>query len=111
MFFGENLPEEFFKSIPLLQQADLLLVLGTSLVVHPFASLVSRVRPDIPRVLINREPVGPFREPQPSDVLVLGDCDDGVHKLCEMLGWTEDLNKLMDEAKKEWLEKQEQAKK
>jgi hypothetical protein len=30
--------------------------------VMPFASLVGRVKPDCVRVLINREPVGPFRE-------------------------------------------------
>ncbi len=38
-------------------RCDLLVVMGTSLVVQPFASLVDRVPPDCPRLLINREKV------------------------------------------------------
>ena len=47
-------------------RCDLLLVMGTSLVVQPFASLVDRVPPDCPRLLINREkapPPSPHRSP------------------------------------------------
>ena len=32
--------------------------MGTSLTVQPFASLVDRVGDDVPRLLINNEPVG-----------------------------------------------------
>lgn len=39
-------------------KCDLLLVVGTSLQVQPFASLISKVPPTCPRVLINREEVG-----------------------------------------------------
>ena len=42
VFFGENLPERFFERLKDLQQADLLIILGTSLVVQPFASLIGR---------------------------------------------------------------------
>merc|ERR1719198_2931130 len=46
--------------------------MGTSLQVHPFAGLVREVRPDVPRLLINRERVGE---------------DDGMHfSLKSMLG-------------------------
>ncbi len=89
-FFGENLPEKFFKNLHFLPQADVLLVLGTSLAVMPFASLVGRVKPDCLRVLINREPVGPFRDREERDVLMLGDCDDQCQKLVDLLGWGED---------------------
>ena len=37
---------------------DLLVVLGTSLQVQPFASLISRVGKDVPRLLINNQKVG-----------------------------------------------------
>ncbi len=93
-FFGENLPERFFQHLPDLPQAEVLLVLGTSLAVMPFASLVGRVRDTIPRVLINREPVGPFQEPTPRDVLLLGDCDDQVQRLVEMLGWSAEFERI-----------------
>lgn len=44
VFFGENLPERFYdlaeEDFP---AADLLIVMGTSLVVHPFADLIGEV--------------------------------------------------------------------
>jgi len=39
-------------------KADLLIVMGTSLVVQPFASMVADVGDDPPRLLVNRERVG-----------------------------------------------------
>lgn len=41
-----------------LPEADLLIVIGTSLVVHPFAGLIADVQDHVPRVLINMEPAG-----------------------------------------------------
>lgn len=58
VFFGEGLPKRFFDRLGDLKKADLLLVMGTSLQVQPFASLVDRVAPDCPRVLLNLERVG-----------------------------------------------------
>lgn len=56
--FGEGLPSRFFECMPDLQRADLLIVMGTSLQVQPFASLIDRVPSTCPRVLINLERVG-----------------------------------------------------
>lgn len=59
VFFGENLPARFFTTaINDFPKADLLVIVGTSLVVQPFASMVHEVSDDIPRLLINLEPVG-----------------------------------------------------
>lgn len=55
VFFGEELPERFSLSSDDLPQCDLLIVMGTSLVVFPFAGLVGMVGEDCPRLLINRE--------------------------------------------------------
>lgn len=33
------------------------------------------------------------------DVKLLGDCQDGVKKLCDMLGWTTDLEALIEAGK------------
>ncbi|KAK5985746.1 NAD-dependent protein deacetylase [Trichostrongylus colubriformis] len=44
-FFGENLPKRFFQcAITDFPRCDLLLIMGTSLVVQPFASMVNEVR-------------------------------------------------------------------
>ncbi|KAL4433418.1 hypothetical protein ABPG77_010271 [Micractinium sp. CCAP 211/92] len=111
VFFGESLPGRFHdcaaEDFP---KADLLIVMGTSLVVHPFAGLIDYVDDEVPRLLINREKAG---EPAPEmralgyrrgfnfgtgnyrDALFLGDCDDGVRQLCRLLGWEADLDALI----------------
>lgn len=64
--------------------------MGTSLVVHPFASLVDRVPETCVRVLINMEPAGDIGELD-NDVVLLGKCDEIVQQLAAELGWGEDL--------------------
>lgn len=47
------LPEHFhFRT-----ETDLLIIMGSSLVVQPFASLINRVRPNYLRLLINKDKV------------------------------------------------------
>ena len=89
----DQLPLAFAQAIPSLQEADLLIVMGTSLTVHPFASLANRVPPDCPRVLINLDRVGDFGS-QIDDVVLLGECDRIAKQLCVELGWEKE---LMDE--------------
>ena len=77
-------------------RADLLIVIGTSLTVHPFASLAGMVQTSCPRVLINIERVGNFGH-KASDVVLLGKCDELVRDLCAELGWGEELEKAWAE--------------
>jgi len=93
-------------------KCDLLIVIGTSLKVHPFASLVNRVSDDVPRVLINMEKVGTasvellsrgipttgfnFGEGNYRDVFLKGDCDSQCKLMSEMLGWKDELDKLVE---------------
>lgn len=86
VFFGEQLPKAFFQHHDLPAKADLCIVLGTSLSVHPFASLPDLVPEDVPRLLINKEQVGTLGSRR-NDVLYLGDCDDGCAKLAAACGW------------------------
>ena len=59
VFFGEALPPAFHEGIRRdFPQCDLLVCMGTSLTVQPFASLIDRVPSTTPRLLINREAVG-----------------------------------------------------
>ena len=90
VFFGEALPEAFHRNRSLPATADLAIVLGTSLTVQPFASLPSFVSEETPRVLINLERVGGLGS-RPDDVVLLGDCDEGVRKFADALGWRDEL--------------------
>jgi len=98
VFFGEALPERFFKTIYSLRDADLLFIMGTSLTVHPFASLCDLVPDECPRVLINWDEVGDIGE-RDNDVLLLGDCDEMVSKICDAIGWGDELRKLWEDGK------------
>ena len=161
-FFGESLPERFAECRDKDEnEADLLIVMGTSLQVHPVAGLADSVDILTPRVLINREMVHVLaedsiftsnddhdngsndvhdngsnddhdidsnddhdndsndnddnkndkdnattdpgfrfhKEDNYRDVFVQGNCDDGVYRLCELIGenWLKRLIKLENE--------------
>lgn len=98
-----------------LPKCDLLVVIGTSLKVHPFASIVGMVDEDCPRVLINRESVGEARGPwedgfifdeESRDMFYEGEADSAILELAKVLGWHEELLALMSshhaELKEKW---------
>ncbi|XP_072495689.1 NAD-dependent protein deacetylase sirtuin-3, mitochondrial isoform X2 [Notamacropus eugenii] len=69
---------------------------GEEFHVEPFASLSQASRRSVPRVLINRELVGPFAwQPRHNDVVQLGDIISGVEILVKALGWTEEIEALL----------------
>lgn len=98
VFFGENLPDRFYR-LPDTDfgECDLLIVMGTSLEVHPFAGLINMVGKRCVRLLINLETVGTSRRPGEGflfgseknyrDVLYLGKCEEAIRYLAEQLGY------------------------
>ncbi|XP_038622958.1 NAD-dependent protein deacetylase sirtuin-2 isoform X1 [Tachyglossus aculeatus] len=112
VFFGESLPARFFSSMQSdFHKVDLLIILGTSLQVQPFASLVNKAPLRTPRLLINKEKTGqsdPFlglmgfggsmdfdSEKAYRDVAWIGDCDAGCAALADLLGWKKELEELV----------------
>lgn len=63
VFFGESVPQ-MVPAIEIAQQADVFVVVGTSLAVYPAASLLHYVREDVPIFCVDPgEPeLGPWRE-------------------------------------------------
>jgi NAD-dependent SIR2 family protein deacetylase len=106
VFFGEELPPVFMDHVDQdMADCDLLIVMGTSLLVNPVASIPKWVRDNVPRLLINRDLVGAFAKEalmqergqlQSRDVVFLGDCDAGVQRLCELAGkeWVQQLDAM-----------------
>lgn len=112
-FFGERLDSKFFRLVKedFGDKCQLLIILGTSLKVMPFARLVQKVPEDCPRLLINKTKSGheiPLlmriftqsdgllygRSNNKRDVAFIGDCDEGCLKLAQLLGWNEELQEL-----------------
>merc|ERR1712241_246877 len=83
VFFGEGLGDEFHKSVAIdKDEVDLLIMIGSSLKVRPVALIPSSIAPEVPQILINREPLSHLTP----DVELLGDCDGIINQICLMLG-------------------------
>uniref|UniRef100_A0A4W6E4N5 Si:dkey-103i16.6 n=1 Tax=Lates calcarifer TaxID=8187 RepID=A0A4W6E4N5_LATCA len=97
VFFGEDLPQKYFLHTKDFPKADLLIIMGTSLQIEPFASLVNTVRSTVPRLLLNRHAVGSFEKVplRRGDHMELGDLEDTVRRFAEMLGWNNEIEELM----------------
>ncbi|XP_033752152.1 uncharacterized protein LOC117335966 isoform X1 [Pecten maximus] len=96
VFFGEDLPKRFYFYLKDMLQADLVIIMGTSLGVQPFAGIVDTVRWTVPRVLFNMEAVGPFRNSKRAkDVVAAGDLIKSMQNFTEMVGWKSDIEDLI----------------
>ncbi len=112
VLFGEGLPNGFWQHLVDFKRCDLLIIMGTSLVVQPFASLAARVANSCPRLLLNRENVGGsimssgflagLLDPKfdsvnnNRDVYHPGDVDASVEEFAEVLGWKDEFKELCE---------------
>jgi hypothetical protein len=92
-----QLPKAFGAAAPSVRSAGLVIVMGTSLQVQPF-SMLPTLAENCPRLLINLNAVGDFGT-RSDDVVFLAECDMAIQKLCKLLGWTRDLERLIEETK------------
>eukprot|EP01052_Picozoa_sp_SAG31_P011392 SAG31_NODE_643_length_13291_cov_6.294042_1_plen_442_part_00 len=120
VFFGQQVQLSVLKMHDDMKEADLIIVLGTSLSVHPFNQLITLAGATVPRVLINREQVGGAPDVQNGfaweipdlvyrDVFLQGDCDAVVADMCKAVdaeavqhatlgdSWAEHLSRLVSE--------------
>lgn len=110
VFFGEDLPSRFAEMRkPDFKECDCLIVLGTSLQVSPFNSLIQNPKEHVPRVLINNEKVGTSKEiwggfrfdheENYRDLFLNGSCDATIEEMAQELGWKSELDILQKQAK------------
>jgi NAD-dependent histone deacetylase SIR2 len=89
VFFGEDLPPQYYERQRDLKTADAVIVIGTSLKVKPFATMLNDVDPSVPKILINNELVG--REYCSflggGDLFVRGHCDFVCAHVISELWW------------------------
>ncbi|CAF3612978.1 unnamed protein product [Rotaria socialis] len=110
VFSNENLPKRYDECVKSdFAKCDFLIIIGTSLAVAPFCTLISHVDNNCPRLLINMVPGGhtfsyliPFgttlmfnSRKNRRDVFYKSTCDDGVMQLVKLLGWESDFKKLL----------------
>ena len=99
VLFGEALPQRFFESAQFdIREAKSVLILGSSMVVQPFASLPSFLSSDVTRVFVSLD------EPQISDwnqrkegrdLFFKGTCDDFATQFAKALNKDAELAQLL----------------
>ncbi|KAG0672349.1 Sir2 histone deacetylase Hst2 [Maudiozyma exigua] len=105
VFFGEDLPKKFFttwdsdlETMSEKETRPIVIVVGTSLTVYPFANLPTDVQKDTTRALISREIVGDFKvSPRKTDIIIETNSDDAADIIARELGWSKQLNNLIKE--------------
>merc|ERR1711892_81462 len=86
VFFGESLPKLFHRKMADdKDDVDLLIVMGSSLKVGPVNDIPDAIGDDVPRILINREPLSHISEFESE---LLGNCDEIVAYISRELGYT-----------------------
>ena len=96
-FFGEDLPEKFTKAKDDLKDADLLIIIGTSLAVSPFNMCVFQVPEKCPKVLINMtnnaDQGFEFDDPKkfPERLLLKGKSQETIKDISQDCGWIDEL--------------------
>eukprot|EP01129_Flabellula_baltica_P009433 TRINITY_DN3852_c0_g1_i2.p1 TRINITY_DN3852_c0_g1~~TRINITY_DN3852_c0_g1_i2.p1 ORF type:complete len:765 (-),score=119.64 TRINITY_DN3852_c0_g1_i2:53-2347(-) len=115
VLFGEPIPSSFHENLDSdFELCDMVIVMGTTLQVYPFSSLVNYPGKDIPRLLFNNEAVGPFKKAAQEtivsdslqkteegakgtyrDLAVLGDIDQGITQFLLALDLTDEFNEFL----------------
>ena len=104
VFYGEQLPERFYEKLQECRDSiDLIIIMGTSLKVQPFASIPYLTNPQADIVVFNMESVGgyQFNKLGSNSLFIEGKTDENVIKFLKDLNWLEEFKEFM---KKEYNE-------
>ena len=103
VFYGENLPERFYKKLEESKDVDLIIIMGTSLKVQPFASIPYLTNPKADIVVFNMEKVGEYLYDRlyNHSLFIQGKTDESVVKLLKDLNLLDEFKEFM---KKEYNE-------
>ena len=110
VFYGEDLPKRFYEKIVESRDIDLIIIMGTSLKVQPFASIPYLTNQNAFIILFNMDEVGEFQYSNlnSNSIFIKGKTDESVIKFlkdCNLLNefsefvkkeYNEELNDLID---------------
>ena len=103
VFYGEGLPTRFFEKLQECEDVDLIIIMGTSLKVQPFASIPYLTNPKADIVVLNMESVGGFQfnKLYSNALFIEGKTDESIVKLLKDMNM---FNEFKDFMKKEYNE-------
>jgi NAD-dependent deacetylase len=82
VWFGEAVPE-IEDAIPMIEEADIVIIIGTSLQVYPAASLMRYAKPHIPVYYIDPNPATIYDLVNPLEVMAMN-ASEGMEKILVM---------------------------
>lgn len=99
VFYGEQLSEEFYQKAKEIKEGDLAIVMGTSLLVQPFAMLPRLLPEHAWRVVINRSVVGKFGYEFLSEnsLFIKGNTDEVVKEIVKECQWEKEFEEFVKE--------------
>uniref|UniRef100_A0A7S0FCQ5 Deacetylase sirtuin-type domain-containing protein n=1 Tax=Pyrodinium bahamense TaxID=73915 RepID=A0A7S0FCQ5_9DINO len=112
VFFGEGLPNKFMENHATdLSEADLVIIMGTSLAVQPFSTIIRNVKNTCAVLVVNRNMpktlakhrrlrslTSKFSGRQLREAAFLaGDCDDSIKWMTSELGWAGELEAMAEQ--------------
>ena len=103
VFYGEGLPKRFFEKLGECKDVDLIIIMGTSLKVQPFASIPYLTNPFADIVVFNMEEVGGFlfNKLYCNALFIEGKTDENIIKLLKDTNMFDEFKEFM---KKEYSE-------
>jgi len=88
VFFGEKLPRSFHKQLNNIHKADLVFIMGTSLKVKPFSTLLTTLPQSTPLVVLNyHHPAGVNELSREKLLFLEGDIETNTAALMKECGW------------------------
>ena len=97
VFYGENLPKRFFEKMEECKDSDLVIIMGTSLIVQPFASIPDILDRDAWKVAINKDYIGYYNYEflTMNSIFISGITDDVCLKIIKDCEWENDYKKFV----------------
>lgn len=88
-FFGESVAASYSPTLDdIKEDADLLIIVGTSLAAAPVSQLPLELPRDVPQIWISNERCTNKVKGLQVDIELIGDADTIIHEICARAGWT-----------------------
>ena len=99
VFYGEQLPKRFYDCLDDIQDIDLIIVMGTSLKVYPFAAIPEYANNDVKKVVFNMEKVGSYRydKIKNESLFIEGKTDQNILKFLKEVKLYDEFEKFIKE--------------
>lgn len=92
-FFGESVAANYYPTLNSIKEdADLLIIVGTSLAAEPVSQLPLSLPRDVPQIWISNERCTNKVKGLQVDIELIGDADTIIQELCARAGWTNALS-------------------